>query len=92
MFCVDCDDFVQEIISYRGLNPNSSDCHCGLDGGQGILKVGITITDRDEVGKESVGRSTYADVSKNKTPITQKNLFKVTIYIVLQLLKFYRVG
>ena len=49
------------MIAHRGLNPHNCDVHCGFDGGQGMLKLGLTITDR--LGKEATGRSKYSDVS-----------------------------
>ena len=49
-----------DVMEHRGLNPHNCDVHCGFDGGQGILKLAITITDRLEGG--SRGRSHYSDV------------------------------
>ena len=48
-----------DILSHRGLDPHNSDVHCGIDGGQGSLKVGITITERN---RSNSGRAHYSDV------------------------------
>ena len=53
VFCTDSSQLVQDVFSHR-------DVHCGFDGGQGILKLGVTITDRADV--EEGGRSHYSDV------------------------------
>ena len=47
-------------MAHRGLNPHTCDVHIGLDGGQDILKVGLTVTDRLLV--EETGRSRYSQV------------------------------
>ena len=49
-----------EVMTSRGLNPHTCDVHCGFDGGQGILKLAVTITDRQELDKS--GRSHYSEV------------------------------
>ena len=61
VFCNDCSQLVLSVMAHRGLNPQTCDVHCGFDGGQGMLKLAVTITDRLE--GETVGRSHYADVS-----------------------------
>ena len=61
VFCVDCSQLVLEVMAHRGLNPHNCDVHVGFDGGQGMLKLALTVTDRLEV--ECGGRSRYADVS-----------------------------
>ena len=53
---------VQHVLSERGLNPHDCDVHVGFDGGQGLLKIGFTVTDRTETVKEP-GRSKYSEVS-----------------------------
>ena len=60
VFCTDSSQLVQDVLLHRGLNPHSCDVHCGFDGGQGMLKLGVTITDR--AGVEECGRSRYSDV------------------------------
>ena len=66
VFCVDCDKLVVEAMTYRGLSPSSCDIHCGFDGGQGVLKLALTITDRlDDV--PTTGRSCYSDVSNRSS-------------------------
>ena len=52
-------------MAHRGLSPSSCDIHCGFDGGQGVLKLALTITDRLE--DIPTGRSHYSDVSKRST-------------------------
>ena len=47
--------------------------HCGLDGGQGLLKIGFIVTERLEAVKEP-GRAKYSDV---------RFLLSVKIYILL---------
>ena len=49
-----------EVLAHRGLNPQTCDVHVGIDGGQGMLKLGVTITDRLE--QEESGRSFYSQV------------------------------
>ena len=60
MFCNDCDYLVQKTIQHRGDDPQECDVHVGFDGGQGLLKIGYTITKRSE--EERKGRSRYSDV------------------------------
>ena len=65
---------------HRGLNPSSCDIHCGFDGGQGILKVALTITDRLE--DEHTGRSHYSDVS-NRSKIFFLTLFMLLLQMMI---------
>ena len=60
MFCDDLSQLVLDVMAHRGLDPHSCDVHCGFDGGQGMLKLAVTVTDRLE-SKES-GRSHYSQV------------------------------
>ena len=53
VFCSDCDEVVQLVLFERGLDPHDCDVHCGFDGGQGILKIGVTITERNDSCKET---------------------------------------
>ena len=62
VFCSDCNQITLDVITHRGLNPHNCDVHIGLDGGQGMLKVALTITDRLDVEKQ--GRATYTEVFK----------------------------
>ena len=48
-------------LNERGLNPGDCDVHVGFDGGQGILKIGFTVTEREKMDNDS-GRSRYAQV------------------------------
>ena len=43
------------------MQPADADVHCGFDGGQGILKIAITATQKKEVVSKK-GRSTYYQV------------------------------
>ena len=65
---------------HGGLNPSSCDIHCGFDGGQGILKVALTITDRLE--DEYTGRSHYSDVS-NRSKIFFLTLFMLLLQMMI---------
>ena len=47
-------------MARRGMSPQTCDVHCGFDGGQGMLKLGVTITNRLEL--EESGRSHYSQV------------------------------
>ena len=61
VFCNDCDELVQLVIHERGLAPQDCDVHVGFDGGQGLLKIGFTVTERcEEVSLRS--RSKYSEV------------------------------
>ena len=55
---------MSDLIVARDINPHTSDAHVGIDGGQGMLKVGVTVTDREE--EECSGRSNYLSVSISK--------------------------
>ena len=47
-------------MTHRGLNPYTCDVHIGMDGGQSMLKIALTMTDR--LGVERSGRATYSEV------------------------------
>ena len=53
---------VLKVLSERGLDPATADVHVGIDGGQNMLKVGVTITER--IFDEQLGRSSYSQVIK----------------------------
>ena len=72
VFCTDCSQLVLDVMAHRGLNPHTCDVHCGFDGGQSILKLALTVTDRLE-GEKS-GRSHYSDVSEKIYLKVAKNL------------------
>ena len=61
MFCNDVNQLVLDILSHRQMDPQQSDVHIGIDGGQDMLKLGVTITDKLDV--RETGRSHYAHVS-----------------------------
>ena len=58
---MNCDELVQTVLHECGLDPHDCDVHVGFDGGQGILKIGFTITERTDSVKEA-GRSKYSEV------------------------------
>ena len=60
VFCDDCDELVQLVLYERGFDPHGSDVHVGFDGGQGILKIGFTITERAGAVNSSE-RSKYSE-------------------------------
>ena len=60
VFCTDVSQLVLDVIAHRGLNPHNCDVHCGFDGGQSMLKLALTVTDRLE--GDSRGRAHYSDV------------------------------
>ena len=64
VFCSDTNQLVLEILNHRGMDPQTSDVHVGIDGGQNMLKLGITITDKQESTK--TGRSLYSQVKNDK--------------------------
>ena len=68
VFCEDVSQLVLDVLSHRGMNPQSSDVHCGIDGGQGSLKLAVTITERDQ--SETSGRAHYSHVRKCPPPHT----------------------
>ena len=60
VFCNDVDKLVSDMIEHRELDPTTCDVHVGIDGGQGSLKVGATVTDRAD--SEKSGRTRYSYV------------------------------
>ena len=60
MFCTDVNEMVLKVLTERGMDPSTADVHVGIDGGQNMLKVGITITERND--NEEFGRATYNQV------------------------------
>ena len=56
--CNNVEGLVTELIQRRELDVNTSDVHIGIDGGQGSIKVGLTITDR--ATSESCGLAAYS--------------------------------
>ena len=49
VFCNNCDNLLQYVMSERGLNPHDCLVKVGFDGGQGILKIGFTISEKTSV-------------------------------------------
>ena len=60
VFCTNVDELVMDVLNHRELDPSSVDIHVGLDGGQSSLKIGLTITAREE-SSNTAGRSHYSD-------------------------------
>ena len=56
------------------MNPQTSDVHIGIDGGQKMLKLGVTITER--MDSEKSGRCHYSDVSKGSLRKKFSNFLK----------------
>ena len=63
VFCTDCNQLTLDVMAHRGLNSHTCNVHIGLDGGQGMLKVALTITDR--LGIEKSDRASYSEVIIN---------------------------
>ena len=57
-----CDEMVQHVLHERGLNPQDCNVLCGFDGGQGLLKIGFPIAEKESLGRETI-RSKYPEVS-----------------------------
>ena len=51
---------MDDVCAQCGLNSDDVDLHLGFDGGQGSLKLVLSITERNF--EASAGRSTYAQV------------------------------
>ena len=60
VFCTDVHLLVAKLIEERELDPASMDVHLGIDNGQGSIKIGLTITRRQEQ-ESSAGRAHYSD-------------------------------
>ena len=43
VFCNDCDSLLKEFMSIREMNPHETTVLVGLDDGQGLLKVCMTV-------------------------------------------------
>ena len=63
VFCQNCDELLTLILAERQMNPTDCHVHCGFDSGQGILKIAISVTDKNEVQEESCGRAKYSQVT-----------------------------
>ena len=61
VFCTDCEELINTVLQERGLCPNNAHVHCGFDGGQGIVKIACSVTEKGE-GKKSKGRAKYSEV------------------------------
>ena len=46
MFCNNTDGLIKKTIQERNLDSENCDVHVGFDGGQGFLKIGFTVTER----------------------------------------------
>ena len=47
-------------MAHRGLSPEDIDVHVGIDGGQGWLKLGLSVTEKSEANNN--GRAHYSEV------------------------------
>ena len=54
VFCDDSESLVKLTFEKRGLKPEDCDIHCGFDGGQGFLKIGFTVTDKNNNNNSKV--------------------------------------
>ena len=61
VFCSDLKSLVSHLLQCREIFPKKADIHVGIDGGQGSVKVGITITTRED--SQIQGRAKYSYVS-----------------------------
>ena len=61
MFCTVCDALVQQVFRERGLDPFECDVHCGFDGGQGLLKIALTVTQR--LTEEQIGHQSHVGLN-----------------------------
>ena len=60
VFCTEPTDLLAVAMAHRGLSPNDVDAHVGIDGGQGWLKIGLTLTKRCEINNNK--RAKYEEV------------------------------
>ena len=60
MFCTEPAHLLAVVLANRGLSPEAVDVHVGIDGGQGWLKLGLSVTDKTEVNNN--GRAHYSEV------------------------------
>ena len=61
VFCTDCEELVNTVLTERGLCPTNAHVHCGFDGGQGIIKIACSVTKKAD-GEEKRGRAKYSEV------------------------------
>ena len=61
MFCNNIKELVEVTCRERDIQVEDADLHVGFDGGQGSLKLTLTITDR-AVKSVAKGRSSYKEV------------------------------
>ena len=60
IFCTDIPKLVNDVCLERGLNADDVDVHLGFDGGQGSLKLVLSLTEKE--ANLSSGRSKYSQV------------------------------
>lgn len=48
VFCTDVEGLVADLIESRDIDPDLHDVHIGLDGGQGSIKIGLSVTTRQQ--------------------------------------------
>ena len=49
------------VLTERGVLPTDAHIHCGFDGGQGVIKIAISITDQSQ-SDQNKGRAKYSEV------------------------------
>ena len=77
VFCSDLGSMVSHLIECRDLDPDKADVHIGIDGGQGSVKVGITVTTRED--SQMQGRAKYSYVS-----IDISSILKISRTLIFQ--------
>ena len=81
VYCNDVSQLVIRLLEHRGLDESTADIKLGLDGGQGSLKVTLSIMDKDERMKS--GRQTYAEgvgAKENTSGSTNKLMVLALMY------------
>ena len=64
VFCKDITEFTNFLIDERALDPNDTTIKIGIDDGQNLLKVCMSLQSLTKIASEDKkARSTYADVS-----------------------------
>ena len=63
MYCNNVDDFLAQVIIERNLSPDNVEVQIGMDDGQGLLKVMLTVKEKSELGKiiDKPARSCYSE-------------------------------
>ena len=65
MFCSDLDELVTLAVHERGLDPFATTGLVGLDGGQGSLKVALTLVENSEDKENKMSKYSQVSCLKN---------------------------